>query len=190
MRSISLVIRAAILELSFLMPMLFLFRPYQLMGIKRKVIRVSCFECCFEVLYIITLQALGISHSKPSSLQMIPVKVITVISVCLQVYYVTNHICIRRTRRSHVKFFFQVTAAPFSFLILAIPVTEIVYPAYNEQNKDGKLLIALFSPLIGVFLKVISRVCVQRLYWKCIYPGYSYVLLTPLYFCSASMFRI
>jgi len=83
-----------------------------------------------------------------------------------------------------------MTAAPFSVLIFAIPVTEIIYPAYNKQGKDGKLLIALFSPLIGVLLKVLVRVCVQRLYSKCIHPGYSYVLLTPLYFCSAVLFRI
>ena len=75
-------------------------------------------------------------------------------------------------------------------VILGVPMAQIIYPAYSNQGKDGKLLIALFSLLIGVLLKVISWVCVQRLYWKCIYPGYSYVLLTPLYFCSAVMFRI
>ena len=190
MRSISLVIRGAILQLSSFTAMLFLFRPYQLMGVKRKVFLVCCFEYCLETVYFIVIQVLGISHSKPSSLQLIPVNVINVIGHCLQVYFVTNHFCIRRTRRNHVKFFLQMTAAPFSVLIFAIPVTEIIYPAYNKQGKDGKLLIALFSPLIGVLLKVLVRVCVQRLYSKCIHPGYSYVLLTPLYFCSAVLFRI
>ena len=83
-----------------------------------------------------------------------------------------------------------MTVASMSLLILTVPVAQIIYPAYNKQGKDGKLLVALFSPLIGVLLKVISRVCVQRLYWKCIHPGYSYVLLTPLYCCSAVMFRV
>ena len=77
----------------------------------------------------------------------------------------------------------------FSVVILAIPVAKIIYPAYNKQDKDGKLLIALFSPLIGVVLKVISRICVQRL-WNIIHPGYSYVLLAPLYCMSAVMFRV
>ena len=48
---------------------------------------------------------------------------------------------------------------------------------------------ALFAPLIGVFLKVISRICVQRLY-NITHPGYSYALLSPLYFGSALLFRV
>ena len=190
MRTISLVISYSILHFSTFVSLLFLFRPYQLIGVKRKVLLVCYFVYCLDAFYIIALQALGISHSKPSSLQMIPSDVNGVISLCLQVYFVTNHFCIRRTWRSHVKFFFQMTVAYISFSILAIAVGIVIYPAYNKQGKDGKLLIALFSPLIGVLLKVIVRICVQRLYSKCIHPGYSYVLLTPLYCCSAVMFRI
>ena len=190
LRSISLDISYSILDFSSLVIMLFLFRPYQLMGVKKKIFLVCCCVYCLDTFYIIALQALGISHSKPSSLQLIPSNVITVISVCLQVYFVTNHFCIRRPRRSHVKFFFQMTVSLFSYLILTVPVVQIIYPAYNKQGKDGKLLIALFSPLIGVFLKVILRICVQRLCSKCIHPGYSYVLLTPLYCCSAVLFRV
>ena len=165
-RSISL------LHFSSFVSMLFLFRLHQLMGVKTKLILVSCFGGCLQAFYFIALQALGISHSKPSSLQLIPSKVIAVISLCIQVYFLTNHFCIRQTRRSHVKFFFQMTLALISSLILAIAVAKIIYPAYNKQDTDGKLVIALFSPLIGVLLKVISRVCVQRLYSKCIHPGH------------------
>jgi len=190
MRSVSTVISYSILHFSSIIIVLFLFRPYQFMGVKRKLMSVSCFGSSLQAFYIIALQALGISHSKPSSLQLIPSNVIAVGSLCLQVYSVTNHFCIRRTTRSHVKFFFQMTVALISFLILAIAVAKMIYPVYNKQGKDGKLLIALFSPLIGVLLKVISRVCVQQLCSKCIHPGYSYVLLTPLYCCSAVMFRV
>ena len=170
--------------------MLFLFRPYQLMGVKTKLMFVSCFGGCLQAFYIIALQALGISHSKPSSLQLIPSNVIAVISLCFQFHFVTSHICIRQTIRGRVKFFLRMTVAITSFFILAIAVAKIIYPAYNKQGKDGKLLIALFSPLIGVLLKVISRVSVQRLYPKCIYPGYSFILLAPLYCCSAVLFRV
>ena len=189
-RSISTVISYAILHFSSVVIVLFVFRPYQFMGVKRKVILVSCFGSCLQAFYIIALQALGISHSKPSSLQLILDNVIAVISLCLYVYFVTSHFCIRRTRSSHVKFFFQMTVALVSVLILAIAVGKMIYPAYNKQGKDGKLLIALFSPLIGVLLKAISRVCVQRLYSKRIHPVHSYVLLTALYCCSAVMFRV
>ena len=190
MRSISTVISCSILHFFSFVIILFLFRPYQLMGVKTKLMLVSCFGGCLQAFYIIALQALGMSHSKPSSLQLIPSNVIAVISLCIQVYFLTNHFCIRQTRRSHVKFFFQMTLALISSLILAIAVAKIIYPAYNKQDTDGKLVIALFSPLIGVLLKVISRLSVQRLCSKCIYPGYSYASLTPLYCCSAVLFRV
>ena len=169
-----------ILHFSSFVTILFLFRPYQLMGLKRQVILVCCFGYCLQASYIITLQALGISHSKQSTLQLIPVIFINVVSLCLQLYFVTNHFCIGRTRRSQVKFFLQMTAFPISLVILAVPVAQIIHPAYNKEDKDGKLLIALFSPLTGVLLKVISWVSVRRLCSKSIHSGYSYVLLRPL----------
>ena len=190
MRSISLVISGAVLHLLFFMVVSFLFRPYQLMGVKRTLILVSCFGYCLFAIYIIALQALGISQSKPSSLQLIPDDVIIVISVCLQIYFVTNHFSMRRAKASKVKFFFQMTVISICLVILAVLVANIIYPAYNKQGKNGKLAIALFSPLIGVFLKVLQRICVQRLCSKCIFPGYSHVLLAPLYCCSAVMFRV
>ena len=190
MRSISTVISYSILHFSSFVIMLFLFRPYQLMGVKTKLMLVSCFGGCLQAFYIIALQALGISHSKPSSLQLIPSNVIAVISLCFQFYFVTSHICIRQTIRRHVKFFLRMTVAVTSCFTLAIAVAKIIYPAYNKQGKDGRLLIALFSPLIGVLLKVTQRICVQRICSKSFHPGYSYVLLTPLYCCSAVMFRV
>ena len=81
-------------------------------------------------------------------------------------------------------------AMPSCLAILsAFAIRYLVYPAYNEQDTDGKLLIALFSPLMGVVVKAFSRICVQRL-WNITHPGYSYVLLAPLYFPLAFMFRI
>jgi len=50
-------------------------------------------------------------------------------------------------------------------------------------------MIALFSPLTGVIFKVISWICVQRL-WNITHPGYSYVLLVPWYFGLAINFRV
>ena len=61
-----------------------------------------------------------------------------------------------------------------------------VYP-YFVKSKN-KLLIALFFPLIGLVVKIISRICVQRLY-NIAQPGYSYTLLVPLYYGSAIIFR-
>ena len=100
--------------------------------------------------------------------------------VCVQIYLVTNHVC-TRSRREKVTLSFQLIA-PGCF--------TVIYPAYNNQNKDGKLLIALFTPLIGVVVKVISRICVQRIHDNVTHPAYSYVLLVPLYFGSAVSFRV
>ncbi len=74
---------------------------------------------------------------------------------------------------------------------MTLPVETVIYPLYNEQSKEGemRLVIALFAPLIGVVLIVISRICVQRL-WNITHPGYSYILLAPLYCASAFIFRV
>ena len=191
LRSISdAVIRSAFLNLCFFTFVLLVFRPFQLMGVKRKLILVNCFGYCFGAIYLMALQALGISHSKPSTLQKIPIHFISVSSACWQVFLVANHFRMRRTRSQQVRLFLQMIVPPCSILILSIPVAEIIYPAYIQQSKEGKLLIALFSPLIGVVFKVITRICVQRLCRNIIYPGYSYVLLAPLYCASAVMFRV
>ena len=67
---------------------------------------------------------------------------------------------------------------------------DFICSAYIQQKTtDGKVLIALFSPLIGVVVKATQRICVQRL-WNITHPGYSYVLLAPLYLLLAVMFRV
>jgi len=68
MRSISFVISSSISYFSSFVIMLLLFSPYQLMGVKKKVFLVCYIGYCLDAFYIIALQALGISHSKPSFL--------------------------------------------------------------------------------------------------------------------------
>ena len=86
-------------------------------------------------------------------------------------------------------FFFQMILPTCFSDILAFVSAFSIYPAYIKQNNEGKLLIAISAPLGGVVLKVISRISVQRL-WKFIHPGYSCVLLVPVYFGSAVMFQV
>ena len=97
----------------------------------------------------------------------------------------------RRPRKELVALFLKMTVPIFSIIILAIVVASIIYPLYNKQKEGGKLrlIIAIFAPVVGVVLKVISRICVQRL-WNITHPGYSYVLLAPLYCATAVMFRM
>ncbi|XP_078348092.1 uncharacterized protein LOC144633165 [Oculina patagonica] len=190
-RSISDVISCAFLYAWYFYCTLFLFRPYQLKGVKRKLVLVSCLTYFLDTCYRVALQALGISRSKLSVFKKIPLNALLVICLCWQAYLVTSQFRMGRTRRQKVTLFLQITVPICSVIILAISAAAIIYPLYNKQSKESKmrLVIAIFAPLIGVVLKVISRVCVQRL-WNITHPRYSYVLLAPLYCASAVMFRV
>ena len=173
------VIGVAFLYMWFSAGILFLFRPYQLKGVKRKLILVAFVFSCVDTVY----RVVGISHYKFS---VIPLYVIFLISICCQIFLLTNHF---RNLSSRATLFIKLTT-PYCFtLFLAIFVKVCIYPMYNKQNERGKLLVALFSPLFGVIFKVILRLCAQRLK-KIAHPGYSYILLVPLYFGSAIMFRV
>ncbi len=191
MRSISNVISCAFLYAWFFTCTLLLFRPYQLMGVKRKLVLAACLVYFLDTCYRVALQALGISYSKLSALQKIPLNALFVMGICWQAYLLTNHFRMGRTRRQQLTLFLQITVILCSVIILGISVASIIYPVYNEQKEEGKmrLVIALFAPLMGVVLKVISRICVQRL-WNITHPGYSYILLAPLHCASAVMFRV
>ena len=185
-RTLSDVIGDAFLYMWFFAGMLFLFRPYQLKGVKRKLILVAFVFFCMDTVYRVVLQVFGISHSQLSVIQKIPLNVIFLISICCQVYLLTNHF---RNLSSRATLFIQLIT-PYCFnLFSGIFIKSFIYPMYNKQTEHGKLLIALFSPLFGIIFKVILRLCTQRLK-KITHPGYSYILLVPLYFGSAIMFRV
>ena len=190
MRTISSVFFCLFIYMWYLTIVLSLFRPFQLIGVRRKLILVCGIFYCLDGLYRVALQALAVSHSKISTVQKIPLNILFFFSVWLQIYLLTDHFeMLARSRTQKVTFFFQMTVPIcFSFL-LAITTASFIYPTFSKQNREGKLLIALLAPLTGVVLKVISRICVQRL-WNITHPGRSYVLLVPLYCGSAVMFRV
>ena len=187
-RTLSDVTACVFLYMWFFVGMLFLFRPYQLMGVKRKLILVAFLLFCLDALYRVLLQVLQISHSEISTLQKIPLNCLFLISVCWQVYLLTNHFRVL-SRGRQVNLFLKIILPSCFTFILGILIASFIYPVYNNENGKGKLLIALFSPLSGVIFKAISRICVQRL-WNITHPGYSYVLLVAWYFGSAIIFRI
>ena len=185
-RTLSDVIGVAFLYMWFFVEMVFLFRPHQLKGLKRKLVLVAFVFFCADTVYRVVLQVFGISHSQLSVIQKIPLKVLFLISICCQVYPLTNHF---RNLSSRASLFIKLTT-PICFpFFIVISTASYIYPLYNEQTEHGKLLIALFSPLFPVIFKVVLRLCTQRLK-KITHPGYSYVLLVPLYFISAIMFRV
>ena len=187
-RTISQIICCAFLYIWFFVSMQFLFRPFQLKGVKRQMFLVSFLTYGLDAVYRVGLQALEISHSDVSNLQKIPLNVIFLSNVGLQIYILTIHFC-RGSRRQKLAFFFQMSSPNCLCVIVAMTIVYCIYPAYRKQNSKGKLFIALFAPLIGVVAKVISRISVQWLR-NSVHPGYSYVLLAPFYFGTAVMFRV
>ena len=188
-RSVSGIISCAFLYLRPFACFLFAFRPYQLKGLKTKLFLVCCFVYCLDSIYRVALQALGISHSKISTLQRIPLGVLFFATVGWQIYLLTIHFRMRQTRKQQMTFFFKMILPGCSNLFIGLTASFFIYPAYRKQNKEGKLLIALFAPLIGVIVKTISRISVQQL-WNIAHPGYSFALLAPLYFESAVVYRV
>ena len=187
-RTICVLIANTFLYSWFLMGMLFLFRPYQLSGVKRKLALVAFLLFCLDALYRLALQIFQISHSKLSRLQTLPLNAIFLIGVIWQLYFLVNHFrALSKGRR--VDSFLKMILPSFLTIVLGIFITTFIYPWYKNENDKGKFLIALFSPLTGVIFKVVSRICVQRL-WNITHPGYSYVLLVPSYFGLAINFRV
>ena len=82
----------------------------------------------------------------------------------------------------------MIGSSAFPFVV-AILVSNFLYPAYDKQDKTGKIYIAVFTPLIAVVLKGSSRLLMQRL-WRISHPGKTFVFLVPLYYGSAVMLRL
>ena len=167
---------------------LVLFRPYQLSGVKTKLFLCCMFIFFLESLYRVTLQALGILSFPLSDEQAIPNDILFIMGIFGHNYLLTNHLCLhsRRQKRTVFMLFSAIYCLPFTAGII---ISAYIYPAYKKQNENGKLIIALFSPLIGVVFKTTSRICVQRL-WRITHPAYSYVMMAPLYGASAVTFRV
>ncbi|XP_078357135.1 uncharacterized protein LOC144642003 [Oculina patagonica] len=167
---------------------LFFFRSHQILGLKRKLFLISFVFYVLDSLYRIALQGFGISHSELTRLQRIPGNAFFLLNVFIQTWILARRFSIGAETKKF-KTMLLIIVPCVSAIVVAILVAYFVYPAYNKQSKIGKVNIAVFSPLITVVLKSISRLCVQRL-WRISHPGTSFVLLVPLYYGSAVMLRL
>ena len=91
MKTISGSILSAFLYIWYFINVLFLFRPFQLRGVKRKLILTCCLLYCLDVLYRVLLQYLGVSESKLSASQKVPLNALFITSGCAQTYLITKH---------------------------------------------------------------------------------------------------
>ena len=188
MRTIAYIISSIFYYAYPVVNLLFLFRPHQLKGIKTKLILVSFVMYVLDALFRALLQA----FRKPffmlpalyRALCNVPSYIFLTITVFVQFYFVTRQVLIRP--RARLACLICKMAIPSCFVFIE---AFVIYTAYNKQDTKGKLVIAIFSPLMGVVVKAISRICVQRL-WNITHPGYSYVLLAPVYCLVAVMFRV
>ena len=120
-RSLSDVISCTFLYIWYFDCLILLFRPYQLMGIRRKLILVSCVMYFLDTIYRVALQALGISYSKFTRLQKIPLNALFATSVCFQAYILTNLFHLP-TRKRRATLFLQLMVPLYVGLFLSIPL--------------------------------------------------------------------
>ena len=173
----------------FLINISFYFRPFQLSGVRKKMVIVSLLFYFVDSVIRIGMQAFGISHSKLTTLQRVPGETIFCLSSCALIYLMKMHFCFGPLIQ-HVKFM-VLFVVPYALTqCVAILTVSCIYPAYNKQNASGKVMIAIFAPLIVVVLKAAGRICIQRLWCRISHPGTSFVLLAPMYYGSAIMLRL
>ena len=186
--TLSEIISVGFLYFWFFLIIIFYFRPFQLSGIKRTLVLLSVLFFLLDSVYRIAMQVCSVSHSKLTVLERIPPEVIFCLSTCSQIYVMKRHFCTGSLIKQ-VKFVLLFITPSALTLSIAILVAYSIYPAYNKQDASGKLLIAMFSPLIVFILKGVCRICIQRFWCQISHPGTSFVLLSLMYCGSAVMLR-
>ena len=166
----------------------FLFRSYQLKGLKKRLILVSLLMYCLDTLYRVVLQVMEMPYYLAPVVYQIPIYIFLLTSMCLQLFLVVRLFCMR-SRRQRLIFMCKMATPSILMIITGALISDWLYAAYLKQNNIGRLAIALFAPLSGLAIKIISRICAQR-FWNITHPGYSYVLSAPCYYGTAIVFRI
>ena len=173
----------------FFIDISFYFRPFQLLGVRKTMVFLSLLFYLLDSVYRLGMQASGFSHSKLTALQRIPGETIFCLSSCVIIYIIKMHFCFGPLIQQ-LKFM-VLFVIPYALTSsVAILTAYSIYPTYNKQNASGKVIIAIFSPLIVVVFKAAGRICIQRLWCRISHPATSFVLLAPMYYGSAIMLRL
>ena len=173
-----------------LLDLLFYFQPFQISGLKLTMVLLAVPFYLSDSAYRIAMQAFGISHSKLTSLQRLPPITIFHLFNCLQIYILKKDFCPTGPRIQQVKFILLFVIPYVLTEIAGVTIAFSIFPAYNKQDKTGKIIIAIFTPLIMIFHKGASRLCIQQFWCQMSHPGTSFVLLAPLYCGSAVLLRL
>ena len=187
-KTISECMEIMFIHLWFFVNTLFFFRSYQIMGLKNKLFLVSSVFYVLDAAYRIALQVLGISRSELTPLETVPSNALFLFSLGVQSWVLARRFSPAVGARKLTTFLWMIGSSAFPFIV-AILVSNFIFPAYDKQDKTGKIYIAVFAPLITVVLKGSSRLLMQRL-WRISHPGKTFVFLVPLYCGSAVMLRL
>ena len=172
----------------FFINSLFYFRSFQISGIKLKLCLLCLTFYIADAVYRICFHAFGITRTKLTPTQKIPLIALLFLCVCLQVCVIVRHLS-RGPRKLQWRMFVLITTPCILAYLTGVVISYLIYPKYSGESESGKTVIAIFSPLIPLVAKGMSRVCVQRLS-RISHPGTSYVLLVPLYSGVAVMLRL
>ena len=188
MKTISEVMACSVYFYWFFLNTLFYFRSFQISGLKLKLFLICLPFYVADAAYRICFQAFGITRNKLTNTQKIPLIILFFLCVCIQVCMIVRHLC-HGPRKMLCRMFLFTTTPCILTYFTAVFIAYIIYPAYRGEGKSGKMVIAIFTPLIALVVKGVSRVCVQRLS-RISHPGTSFVLLVPLYSGAAVMLRL
>ena len=92
MRTISDAVTVVFYYIWIFVNILFLFRPYQLKGVKRKLLLICFVAYCLDISYRVSLQFLAIPYYLwPTKLIQAPLYIVFLVSVCSQLYLVARN---------------------------------------------------------------------------------------------------
>ena len=151
MRTIADIVSCALIYISPILNLLFLFRSFQLKGLKQKLLQTCLIIYCLDSLYRVTLQLLGKPFFTRSSLYNVPVYILWVCSSMLQFYLAARHF-LNRSKQKRVLLPCKMSVPTICFVILGFWMKYFIYPTYNKQEKEErKMIIALFLLLLDCF---------------------------------------
>ena len=162
MKTTSEVVKSSVYFYWFFTNTLFYFRSFQISGLKLKLFLFCLAFYIVDALQQIFLQVFGISPTKLTPVKNLPILQITLLFLCvsLQVFITVKHLCRGPRRKTQCKMF-VLTLTPYVLTyVTAIIIIIFIYPAYRGESKSGKMLIAIFTPLIALVSKSgFARLC-------------------------------
>ena len=110
------------------------------MGLKSKLFLISFVFYVLDAAYRIALQPLGISQSELTPVQRISGNLLFSFSIGVQSWILARHFCRPVGPRKLTVFLWMIGSCAFTFTV-GILVAHLIYPAYNRQDKTGKILL-------------------------------------------------